>query len=50
MEGAYHHRLPPPEPFAGFHSLAREPPLDFHLLWRENNPLLPLIGSVVAEG
>lgn len=49
-EGAYHRRLPPPEPFAGFHSLAREPPLDFHLLWRENNPLLPLIGFVLAEG
>lgn len=46
-EGAYHRRLPPPEPFAGFHSLDPEPPLDFHLLWRENNPLLPLIGFVV---
>lgn len=46
-EGAYHRRLPPPEPFAGFHSLDPEPPLDFHLLWRESNPLLPLIGFVV---
>lgn len=50
MEGAYHRRLPPPEPFAGFHSLDPEPPLDFHLLWRENNPLLPLIGFVVEGG
>lgn len=50
MEGAYHRRLPPPKQFAGFHSLAPEPPLDFHLLWRENNPLLPLIGFVLVEG
>lgn len=49
-EGAYHRRLPPPKQFAGFHSLAPEPPLDFHLLWRENNPLLPLIGFVLVEG
>ncbi|XP_057360569.1 uncharacterized protein LOC130684293 [Manis pentadactyla] len=46
-EGAYHRRLPPPEQFAGFHSLVPEQPLDLHLLWRENNPLLPLIGFVV---
>lgn len=49
-EGTYHRRLPPPEPFASSHSLAIEQPLDFHLLWRENNPLLPLIGFVLVEG
>lgn len=43
---AYQRPLPPPEPFAGSRSLAPEPPLDFHRLWRENKPSLPLVGEV----